>query len=184
MIVVCSDIYQDVTDHSIESYFASLGLRHLHFLWHSQTNTPATYNQNVSHTSIDGVWASTNLSLVRGGYLDFDNFPGDHPLCGSTCQLPNYLVVTCLLSGNLRHIIFSCVILESSLATTWCLQPNSYCMIYQTDWSTSRLLLTVANQLQNKNKPTTKLMQKQPQQWFMLSLNGKNWECGQYSSLK
>ena len=78
MIIVCGDINQDVTEASIESYFVSLGLQNLIFSRHPAASAPATYNRNTSQTSIDGVWASAHLNLVRGGYLDFDDFPGDH----------------------------------------------------------------------------------------------------------
>ena len=78
MIITCSDINQDVTDGTIDEYFTSLGLRNLIFLWHPSTSAPTTYNHNTSQESIDGVWASAHLHLVRGGYLAFDDFPGDH----------------------------------------------------------------------------------------------------------
>ena len=77
-IIICGDINQDVTDSAIDSYFTSLGLRNLIFSRHSSTSAPATYNRNASNESIDGVWASSHLHLVRGGYLAFDDFPGDH----------------------------------------------------------------------------------------------------------
>ena len=78
MIIVCGEINQDVTDNDIQSYFTSLGLHNLIFLRHPSNRAPATYNRNTTNTSIDGVWASVNLNLIRGGYLDYDDFPGDY----------------------------------------------------------------------------------------------------------
>ena len=64
MIILCGDINQDVTDESIETYFASLGLRNLIFSRHPSTLAPATYNRNTSWESIDGVWVSAQLQLI------------------------------------------------------------------------------------------------------------------------
>ena len=94
MIIVCGDVNQDVNGNTITSYFASLGLHHLLFLRHLPTTAPATYNWNTTQTSVDGVWASINLNLIRGGYLDFGDFLATPALFGLTFPSPSSLVNT------------------------------------------------------------------------------------------
>ena len=78
LLIICGDINQDVLHPSITTFFARLGLCSLIFSMHDPEFAPATYSRNTSNTSIDGIWASHPITLLRGGYLDFDTFPGNH----------------------------------------------------------------------------------------------------------
>ena len=78
LLIVCGDLNQDVLHPSITTFFTQAGLRHLLFSKHNPEFAPATYSRNTSNTSIDGIWASHSITLLRGGYLDFDTFPGNH----------------------------------------------------------------------------------------------------------
>ena len=78
LLIVCNDMNQDVLSPEIQAYFSSLHLRNLVFSRHNPALAPATMNRNESRVSVDGIWASPNLDLIRGGYFPFDVFPGDH----------------------------------------------------------------------------------------------------------
>jgi hypothetical protein len=77
-LIVCGDINENIMNHHITTFFANLGLRHLIFSKHDPTSAPATYYQNQQGESVDGVWASPTLDLLRGGYLEKGDFSGDH----------------------------------------------------------------------------------------------------------
>ena len=77
-LIVCGDINEDVLSTPITDFFTGLGLRNLIFSRHDSAQAPATCYRNQSGISIDGVWASPTLDLVRGGYLERGDFPGDH----------------------------------------------------------------------------------------------------------
>jgi exonuclease III len=78
-LIVCGDINKNIMNHHITTFFTNLGLRHLIFSKHNPTSAPATYYRNQQGESVDGVWASPpTLDLLRGGYLEKGDFPGDH----------------------------------------------------------------------------------------------------------
>ena len=78
LLVVCGDTNQDVLSAEVTQFFASLQLKHLIFSRHDSTAAPATMACNHSRVSVDGIWASLSITLIQGGYLDFDIIPGDH----------------------------------------------------------------------------------------------------------
>ena len=78
LLVVCGDMNQDILSGEITQFFNSLQMKNLTFSRHDPTQAPATMIRNQSRISVDGVWASLSLTLVQGGYLDFDIIPGDH----------------------------------------------------------------------------------------------------------
>ncbi len=77
-LIICGDINEDILSDAIATYFSDLGLRHLIFSRHNHTSAPPTYYRNTGNTAIDGIWASPSLDLLRGGYLEKGDFPGDH----------------------------------------------------------------------------------------------------------
>ena len=74
-VIVCGDWNQAVTGEEITGFMSSCGLKealtHIH-----GSAPPATYQRGSS--SIDGIFVSSDLLGVRGGYLEYGATPGDH----------------------------------------------------------------------------------------------------------
>ena len=78
IVIVCGDVNEDVLSPTITNFLQELGLCHLIFQKHDPSMASATYAQNTNRVSIDGIWGPPSLQILQGGYLDFDDFPGDH----------------------------------------------------------------------------------------------------------
>ena len=76
--MVCGDINHNVLNPTITNFFHHLGLCHKIFSKHDPAGALATYACNQRNISIDGVWGPYAITMIKGGYLDFDDFPGDH----------------------------------------------------------------------------------------------------------
>ena len=77
-IILCGDFNEDVLGANLTTYFEELGMHHLIFQRHDSSRAPPTYYNNTSGTAVDGVWSTIGLEPLRGGYLEKDDFPGDH----------------------------------------------------------------------------------------------------------
>jgi hypothetical protein len=78
-IIIGLDANKDVRTGTVSKTFANLGLREAILDKHKDQSPPATQNQNMSRTPIDGIWVSGCINISAGGYLPFgDACPSDH----------------------------------------------------------------------------------------------------------
>ncbi len=77
-LLIGGDINDDVMSPRIQQFFQKHGLRNLIFTRHPASQAPETYFRNTQEESVDGLWATENIVIARGGYLDYPDLPGDH----------------------------------------------------------------------------------------------------------
>ena len=74
-IILCGDWNTQITDKGITEFMSERGLKEAITYRHGQS-PPPTYHRGQH--SIDGIFVSSNLLGIKGGYLEFGDAPGDH----------------------------------------------------------------------------------------------------------
>ena len=74
-IILCGDWNTPVTDSGITEFMSRRGLKEVITYRHGQS-PPPTYHRGQH--SIDGIFVSSPLLGIKGGYLEFGDAPGDH----------------------------------------------------------------------------------------------------------
>jgi hypothetical protein len=78
-LVLGMDANEDVQTGQTSKFARTLGLREVILEKHSHSSPPATYNRNQSRQPIDGIFTSSSIKILAGGYKEFDNAcPSDH----------------------------------------------------------------------------------------------------------
>ena len=78
-VVIGMDANEDVRKGEVNDLLSSVGLREVILDLHSDLSPPATYNRNTQRQPIDGFWATSGISISKGGYLAFgEGCPSDH----------------------------------------------------------------------------------------------------------
>jgi len=62
----------DMRQSMMASSFHSANLREA-ILHRHGANGPSTFCRNTTNTPIDGIWVSSGISILQGGYLDYDD---------------------------------------------------------------------------------------------------------------
>jgi hypothetical protein len=70
-LVILLDGNDDMRASATSSALTHLTLQEVLLERHGR-QAPSTYRRNSSNTPIDGIWMSPGLSILRGGYLSFD----------------------------------------------------------------------------------------------------------------
>ncbi len=80
-IILGMDANEDIRHGEVYDALEEIGLREVILELHNDTSPPATQNRNQRREPIDGFWATSGLTITRGGYLAFgDACPSDHRL--------------------------------------------------------------------------------------------------------
>ena len=78
-VIIGMDANEDVRKGEVHTLFHQAGLTEVILDLHHDLSPPATYNRNTNRQPIDGIWATSGISITRGGYLAFgDGCPSDH----------------------------------------------------------------------------------------------------------
>jgi hypothetical protein len=78
-VIIGMDANEDVRKGETNDLFSAAGFREVILDLHNDLSPPATYNRNTKRQPIDGFWATTGISITRGGYLAFgEGCPSDH----------------------------------------------------------------------------------------------------------
>jgi hypothetical protein len=70
-VILMLDGNADMRDSFLSTAFQSVHLKELILHRHGNQG-PSTFRRNNSNTPIDGIWASAGISILKGGYLDYD----------------------------------------------------------------------------------------------------------------
>ena len=70
-VILMLDGNADMRDSFLSNTFQLVHLREL-ILHRHDNQGPSTFRRNNSNTPIDGIWASAGISILKGGYLDYD----------------------------------------------------------------------------------------------------------------
>ena len=78
-VIIGMDANEDVRKGEVHDLFSAAGFREVILDLHNDLSPPATYNRNTQRQPIDGFWATSGISITRGGYLAFgEGCPSDH----------------------------------------------------------------------------------------------------------
>ena len=67
------DTNEDVRTGAVQKELANIGMFEAIIRHHTTKLVPATCNTNESRKSIDGIWTSPGVEVLRCGYLPFDS---------------------------------------------------------------------------------------------------------------
>ena len=70
-VIIGMDANEDVRHGEVQDIFHTAGLTEVILDLHQDLSPPATYNLNTKRQLIDGIWATSGISITRGGYLAF-----------------------------------------------------------------------------------------------------------------
>ena len=77
-IILGGDLNDEIRSPFIKSFFADLGMHNLIFQKHDETLAPTTFFRNKKGKVMDGLWGTANIVATSCGYLEPNDFPGDH----------------------------------------------------------------------------------------------------------
>ncbi len=78
-LILGMDANEDIRHGEVHTLLAEVGLREVILDHHSDLSPPATQNRNQRREPIDGIWATSGITISRGGYLGFgEGCPSDH----------------------------------------------------------------------------------------------------------
>jgi exonuclease III len=79
-IVIAGDVNESVFHHSISDIFDQFHIRNLIFDIHDPSEAPKTYFRTAGGRIVDGLWGTPGVEVIRYGYLEPGDFPGNHSL--------------------------------------------------------------------------------------------------------
>ena len=79
-LIVGGDVNESVLHHSITDIFQQHNMRNVIFARHGHHEAPTTYFRTTSNRIVDGIWATSGIDVIRCGYLEPKDFPGNHSL--------------------------------------------------------------------------------------------------------
>ena len=80
-LILGMDANEDVRQGEVHRLLDPVGLREVILDLHKDLSPPATQNRNQKREPIDGLWATSGITITRGGYLGFgEGCPSDHCL--------------------------------------------------------------------------------------------------------
>ena len=77
-IVIAGDVNVSVFHRSIKALFEEFNIRNLLFDLHDPTDAPKSYFRTSEGRIVDGIWGTPGVDVIRGGYLEPKDFPGNH----------------------------------------------------------------------------------------------------------
>ena len=78
-LILSMDANEDVRHGPVDTLLATVGLREVILDLHHDQSPPETHNRNQQREPIDGLWATSGITISKGGYLAFgEGCPSDH----------------------------------------------------------------------------------------------------------